>query len=174
MIVPVNVRTELKERLWQAADQLGWNDLGQAEKANHYEVWTRDPDIGGLLTRFMDGGQVRVYIKDTLLKDYGRVRRADPMRPLRALGITSKSSIVETYIKPHGRRLEDGRILCWGRADDWKAILMAVHERAFDQKCKPFAAILMSSAARFQEARSRAVVDDAAKKLGIERVIWFD
>jgi hypothetical protein len=174
MTIPSATRTSLKQRLWDTADKLGWNNLSQADKARYYEVWTKDAEIGGVISRYMDGGQVRVYIKDTLLKDYGRVRLADPVRPLRALGIDGQAADAERYIKPHGRRLEDGRVLCWGRADDWKAVLMAVHERAFASKGKPFAVVLMSSCGRYHDAHGRAVVEDAAKKLGIERIVWLD
>ncbi|MBA4388342.1 MAG: hypothetical protein C0404_10200 [Verrucomicrobia bacterium] len=173
MTIPSATRSILKQRLWDIADQLGWNNLGQADKARYYEVWTRDPVIGGVISRYMDGGQVRVYIKDTLLKDYGRVRMADPGPPLRSLGIDGQVASVEKYIKPHGRRLDDGRVLCWGRADDWKAILMAVHERAFYSDGEPFAAVFMSSCGKYHDAHSRAVVMDAAKKLGIERIVWL-
>lgn len=174
MTVPNNIRESLKAKLWYIADQLGWGNLGQVDKARYYEIWTRDPEIGGLLSRYLDGGQVRVYIKDSLLKDYSRLRLADPNRPLRVLGLDDETKVIERYIKPHGRRLDDGRVLSWGRADDWKAILMAVHERAFAHKAKPFAVVLVRSSGRYHETHTRAVVEDAAKKLGIERVVWLD
>ncbi len=174
MTIPSATRTSLKRRLWDIADQLGWNNLSQADKARFYEVWTKDPEIGGVISRYMDGGQVRVHIKDTLLKDYGRVRLADPGRPLRSLGIDGQVDTVEKYIKPHGRRLCDGRVMCWGRADDWKTVLMAIHERAFFSEGKPFAAVFMSSCGRYHDEHGRAVVEDAAKKLGIERIVWLD
>lgn len=174
MTIPRATRNLLKQRLWDTADQLGWQNLSQSDKARYYEIWTRDPELGGVISRYMDGGQVRVYIKDTLLKDYARVRMADPERPLRSLGIDDQVACIEKYIKPHGRRLDDGRVLCWGRSDDWKSILMAVHERAFYCKGKPFAAVFMASCGKYHDAYSRAVVEDAGKKLGIERIMWLD
>jgi hypothetical protein len=91
----------------------------------------------------MDSGKVRVYIKDTLLKDYAGHRLADDVAPLRALGFSSPfAEAEETYVKPHGRRLLDGRIVCWGRAEDWKSILMALHERAYvRESARPHAAV---------------------------------
>lgn len=174
MTIPNNIRDVLKTKLWDIADELDWSSLGQGDKARYYEIWTRDPEIGGRLSRYMDGGQVRVYIKDTLLKAYGRVRLADPDRPLRVVGLPGDAKPVEEYIKPHGRRLEDGRVICWGRADDWKAILMAVHERAFVNKGQPFAVVLMRASGRYHEVHARAVVEDAARRLGIDRVRWLD
>jgi len=149
--------------------------MSAGAKSKQYENWTRDPDIGGLIGRFVDAGKVRVYIKDTLLKDYARVRLADEKRPLRVCGLAESVVIVERYVKPHGVRLDDGRTLCWGRADDWKAILMALYERTFmHMQAGPFAAVLMYADGRFQEMRFREMVEKAAHKLSIEKVVWLN
>lgn len=175
MSIPDSLRLELRKRLWSIADQIGWFSLSAGEKAKQYEIWTRDPEIGGTLARYMDPGQIRVYLKDTLLKDYGRTRLSDLERPLRVLDLPNDVNIAETYIKPHGRRLADGRVFCWGRADGWKTILMAVHERAFRAGGgSPYAAILMFSSGRYRQGDSRSVVEDASEKLGIEKTIWLD
>lgn len=175
MSVPDTTRTHLKEKLWQRADDLGWATLSATDKSHHYEAWTKDSNIGGRLGRYMGLGQIRVYIKDTLLKDYTRSRLADHERPFRVLGIPDLTYFVKTYTKPHGRRLKDGRVICWGRADDWKTILMALHERTFgNSSWDPHAAIFLYSLGRFYEIHARVLVEDAAKKLGIARVIWLD
>ena len=175
MSVPDTTKTALKEKLRQRADDLGWATLSPTVKSSHYEAWTKDPEIGGRLGRYMGQGQVRVYIKDTLLKDYTLSRLADHERPFRVLAIPKAACVVETYTKPHGRRLEDGRVICWGRADDWKTILMALHERTFgnSHSC-PHAAVLLHSLGRFHEMHARVLVEDAATKLGISIVIWLD
>jgi hypothetical protein len=173
--VPEETRTRLRSRLWEIADQVGWINLSTTEKSKHYEDWTKSREIGGLLTRFIDGGQVRLYIKDTLLKGYALQRSANASRPLRVCGIESSVETVETYLKPHGRRLADGRIVCWGRADDWKSVLMALHERAFVCKgTRPFAAVLFSADGRFRESDLRSMVKAAADRLAIEKLIWLD
>ena len=175
MSVPDTTRTVLKEKLWQRADDLAWDTLSPTDKSHQYEAWTKDPEIGGRLGRYMGQGQVRVYIKDTLLKDYTRSRLAGHERPFRVLGIPEAAYVVETYTKPHGRRLEDGRVICWGRADDWKTILMALHERTFgnSHSC-PHAAVFLYSLGRFHEMHARVLVEDAATKLGVAIVIWLD
>lgn len=174
MTIPTQVREELKRRLWEEADRIGWANLSAPEKAKRYEQWTMEPSIGGLLARYMDKGRVRVYLKDSLLKGYARTRLADATCPLRAAGVPEAAPVAETYVKPHGRRLADGRVICWGRAEDWKLVLMAVHERAFAvQGGVPFAAILMGSIGRFHEDCVKSVVEDAANKLGIRRLVWM-
>lgn len=173
MSVPETTRKSLRDRLWQQADKLGWAMLSPTEKSRHYETWTRHPEVGGRLSRYMDQGQVRVYIKDTLLKDYTRARLAGWEKPFRVLGICASANVVESYTKPHGRRFDDGGVVCWGRADDWKTVLMALHERTFDTDAHPYAAVFLFSVGRYHDEQVRRLVEEAARKLGIKRVIWL-
>lgn len=175
MRVPDHIRNELKRRLWKQADELSWINLSPSAKSSHYQNWTRDPNIGGTLSRFMDRSRVRVYLKDTLLKDYTRTRSGDAARPLRVLGLSGIADTAATYEKPHGRRLEDGRVICWGRAEDWKSVLMALHERAYaSDEHSPYGIILTHAVGRFKERCLRALIIDAATKLGVERVVWLE
>jgi hypothetical protein len=173
MSVPSSIRTPIKDLLWEIADKSNWNGMSLPDKAKMYERWTRDPEIGGVLRNYMDVGQIRVYIKDTLLKGYSRSTLSDPRRPLQALGIGDDVAFVDEYIKPHGRRLSDGRIVCWGRAEDWKTVLLAVHERAHLHGAMPFAAALLQTAGRFAEQHTQDIVQDAANKLQIKRLLWM-
>ncbi len=82
---------------------------------------------------------------------------------------------MEVYEKPHGQRLADGRVICWGKAEDWKAILMALHERTYSRRgIKPFGVVLSQASGRFQDSHTRSLVEDAARKIGIEKVVWLD
>lgn len=174
MSVPDEVRETLKQKLWSLADSIGWMNISTPHKAKHYEEWTRDTTIGGILGRYLDGTKVRVYIKDTLLKEYARSRLADPRKVFRILGVT-EDSVEMTFIKPHGRILKDGRVICWGRADDWKGVLLAVHERTSLRKsAQPHAAVLLQATGRFHEVAQRAMVQSASNKLGIEKLIWVE
>lgn len=175
MRVPEHIRSQVRDMLWEQADVLQWASLGNREKARLYESWTKDPAIGGVLARYIDFAHVRVYIKDSLLRDYGETQRLDWTRPFRALGITDHDTVAETYVRPHGRRLEDGRVVAWGKADDWKTILMAVHERAmWAGGGRPFGIVLFESSPRYDSIVARLVVEDAATKLGLDHVAWFD
>jgi hypothetical protein len=173
MSVPDHVRQELRKRLWRLADEIGWNSLSTTEKVKRYEEWTSDAATGGILARYIDKGKVRVYLKDTIMKDYARAVSSDAVRPLRLLGLPAEQPVAQSYIKPHGRRLPDGRVICWGRASDWKLILMAVHERAAQGATfKPYAAVLMDANGKYAQAAQRRIIEDAANKLRIERLIW--
>jgi hypothetical protein len=172
--VPDDVRELLRRELWAKAEALGWSDLSSRDKTRHYEYWTQDPSVGGVLARYMDPPRVRVYLKDAVFKPYRRAKLADWSRCARALGVEAEA-IADSFIKPHGRELSDGRVICWGPAASWKAVLMALHERTFERNAaRPFAAVLLSAVGRYREDRARRVVEDAASKLTIERVVWLE
>ena len=173
MRVPVSVRSEIKEHLWAEADRLNWSALSATDKSRYYSVWTETESIGGRLGQYMDPRKVRVYIKDTLLKSYTRETSANPARVFRVLGIDECAVVSATFIKPHGCLLPDGRQIAWSKASDWKLTLMALHERTFEAG-EPYAAVLSEAAARFGLASQRAVVESAAERLGIKRLIWLD
>jgi hypothetical protein len=172
--VPDEVREELRRELWAKAEALGWSELSAADKTRHYEHWTRDPDIGGVLARYMDPPRVRVYLKDAIFKPYSRARLGDWNRCALALRV-EPAPTSESFIKPHGRQLCDGRVVCWGPAASWKMVLMALHERTFNHDLlRPFAAVLVRSVGRYREDSARRMVENAATKLGIERVVWLE
>ncbi len=179
MRIPEDVRFGMRQKLWAVADKVDWVRLTWVEKSAHYEAWTRDPEVGGKLGHYMGQSQVRVYIKDTVMKGYGMSRLADSSKVMRVLGLLSSTAeqsvtVVADYERPHGRLLSDGRVIAWGKASDWKAILMSLHERAFEAKnARPYGAVLSSAVGRFTEDDTRRLVADAAKRLGIEKLVWL-
>jgi hypothetical protein len=175
MTVPRDIFSQLKSRLEAEANRIGWASLGLTEKSLQYDQWTRDPAIGGVLARYLDLRQVRVYIKDTLLKDYHRKRLGAEERPFRVLGIPAGIDVEQTFIKPHGRLLVDGQLVCWGRADAWKTILTALYERSYGRpNVRPTGAVLSDATGRFRELQVRDMVETAARRLGIGRVVWLE
>ena len=144
-------------------------------RAKQYELWTRNPAIGGRLGHFMDPRRVRVYIKDSVIKSYERSRLSLLESEVwRLLSYAARDAPAERYIKPHGRRLPDGKIVCWGNSRDWKLILMAVFERAHARPgSETFGAVLVESG-RTSEEHRRRLVRDAASRLGIQELAWLD
>jgi len=176
MRVPDEIRVGMRQKLWAVASEVDWANLSSIEKSAYYESWTRDPEVGGTLSHYMDQRQVRVYIKDTVMKGFGRSRLADANKPMRLLGlpVDGSAAVTKDYERPHGRLLSDGRVIAWGTAKDWKAVLMSIHERAFEADGgRAYGAVLSSAAGKFAEDSTREVVADAAKKLGIEKLVWL-
>lgn len=174
-MIPETIRDDIRDRLWGAADSLRWSTLPDAERAKHYELWTRDLAIGGRLGHFMDPRKVRVYIKDSLVKPYERSRLSLLENDVwRLLSFPDPGPPAERYIKPHGRRLPDGKIVCWGNSRDWKLILMAVFERSHARPgSEAFGAVLLESG-RTSEERQRRLVREAASRLGIQKLAWLE
>ena len=174
MSVPDLIRGQLKLKLWQQADQIGWVNLNTSQKSKFYERWTRDTEIGGVLAHYMNHMHVRVYIKDTLLKGYNGEHNSDPSRPLKALSIPLEAEFIESYVKPHGRLLRDRRLICWGRAEGWQHVLMSVYERSYGKNIRPYAAVLCNARAKFNDPEARGMVELAGSRLGIEEVKWLE
>lgn len=175
MRMPEEIRDGLRDKLWGTADDLGWASLNDSERSRYYEKWTKDPSIGGQLAHFMDPRMVRVYIKDSLIKPYERARLlASEAEIWRALAMDAPMTAAETFIKPHGCRLDDGRIICWGKSRDWKLVLMAVFERGRSlHEGRPFGAVLLETGKTSSDG-VRNLVKDASSRLGIEKLAWLD
>ncbi|WP_262690595.1 hypothetical protein [Kordiimonas aestuarii] len=176
MIIPQNIRDGIRDSLWETADELGWSSLSDVERSRYYELWTRDPAIGGQLAHFMDPRKVRVYIKDSLIKAYERNRLSESEAAVwELLRVPAPlNGVCHVYIKPHGRRLEGGKVVCWGKSRDWKLILMATFERghAFSDAV-PYGVVLWETG-QTSEPRKRSLVKLAAKNLGIQKLEWME
>ena len=175
MKIPDKTYERIKDKLWGLADDLNWPTLSNPQKSALFEDWLRDDHVGGVLSRYLDTGSVRVYLKDTIMKPYGRERIKDFTPVAKLLGITDDFFVTETYIKPHGVRLGDGKVICWGFSRDWKTILFAAFERAHVVPLGvPFAAVIMFPAGKCQQPRYRQMIEAAAVKLGIKHLEWYD
>jgi hypothetical protein len=173
MTVPREVMRRMREVVWPLADAADWNQLSAVDKGKLYREWSKDPAIGGVLSQYMDVTRVRPYIKDAVLKVYARRSTSEYSGHLRAVGLSPASKVAKVFIKPHGLLLADGKLVCWARAKTWKQVLMALHERSFaDINSVPYGAVMLDSCDGFGDATSRLVVDNAAVKLGVRRVVW--
>jgi len=175
MSIPDAIRRDVKDLLWHKADELGWTALPDAEKAKWYGIWTESAEVGKRLAPFLDPRKVRVYIKDSLLKPYTRERMADVAPIATLLGIPENFMVSREFIKPHGRLFSDGRVIAWSKAKDWKLTLMTLYERAVTiTGARPYGVALLEASTKHPDLDSRDVVERAAKRLGIERLVWED
>lgn len=173
--VPSAVRDSLRDKLWEQCDDLGWSALTDQDRAILYEKWTRDPAIGGQLAHLMDARKVRVYIKDSLVKPYVREKLSLSDGDVwRLLGLTARDQSVQSFIKPHGRRLLDGRVVCWGRSRDWKSVLMCAFERGNASRGYSAFGVVLIESGKTDSGRARALVHDAASRLGIQKLAWLE
>ena len=175
MSIPTKVRVAVRERVWALANEGDWTTLPDSARSRKYEEWTRDPDIGGVLGNYIDPKQIRVYLKDSVIKPYVIALRSGQVRPFRALGLAEDTLTAEVYFKPHGRRLEDGRVVCWGQARDWKVVLLAVWERAHEKAgATAYGAVLSGATGQWAADAGRAKAGELARRLGVRHLIWLD
>lgn len=173
MKVPKHVRDQVKERLWRLADELHWLRLTDRERAELYVRWSRDAEVADLLSRYMDRAEIRVYLKDSVMKPYPRERLADPTLPMQLLGLEWDGDEHEKHIKPHGVELHDGTLVCWGSADDWKAIVLACFERAWGSpRIDRKAVVMLNAIGAYADPGKRQLVEDVAQCLGIDEIVW--
>ena len=171
--LPATVKRDIQGKLWQRAAAMDWESMTVIARARQYTLWVSDPEIGGVLAAYMDARRVHPYLKDTLMKPFARANVSDAGRALSALGLPVGAPVLERYERPHGVRLQRG-VVSWGKADDWKLILMAAHERAFVKRSEIAGVVLLPPLTRFLQAQAREVVEDAGRRLGIAQVAWND
>jgi hypothetical protein len=174
--LPTDIRDRIRQKIWAKADELDWPRISDLERATWYENWSKDKDIGGVLSHFMDARKVRVYIKDSLLKPYLRTRLQDGWeKVLLAIDMVEREgTFKKSYDKPHGRLLLDGRVICWGNSRDWKLILISVFERAYQLDTGvPYAVALVENG-KATDAGIRELILAASQKLGVHHLVWID
>lgn len=174
--LPTDIRERIKQKIWAKADELDWPRISDLERTAWYENWTKDKDVGGVLSHFMDARKVRVYIKDSLLKPYLRSRLQNDWDRVRlAINMGAREALVKkSYDKPHGRQLIDGKVVCWGNSREWKSILISVFERAYQlDSGTPYAAVLMETG-KTTNVGMREMILEASQKLGLRYLVWID
>ena len=168
-MVPKAVREGFRQSLWSKADEMDWGRRSALERASMYGNWARDKEIGGVLSHYMDPRKVRVYIKDTLMKPYQRTRLKDDFAEvLVGLQIDPASAeVAEAFSQPHGRRLVDGRVICWGSSRDWKSVVFSVFERSFGHSTASAYAAVFVDVGPALDDQSLYLAEEAGRRLGI-------
>ena len=170
------IRDAIKEQLWEKADDLGWSNLTDQQRAAWYENWAKDKKIGGILAHFMDTRKVRVYIKDSLLKPYRSSQMEQELdRVLAALQLRPGAlQFKKIYEKPHGRGLVDGRVICWGNSRDWKIVLFSAYERSWNTSVERKSSVVLIESGRTTDTNMRIMIADVATRLSISVLVWID
>ena len=170
MAVPSDVKTALSKIIWKEADEYDWTHLSIHEKAIQYKIWAQDERIGQVLSRYMPIERVHPYIKDSMLKAYANSKKLNAHDVLHFLQLDSLE-IEGAYTQPFGVLLEDGKIVSWGRAIDWKIILLAMFERSLERRSySAHSIILTDSHGKFSSTKFQDIVKQAARKLEIDSI----
>lgn len=72
--VPRDQVGSIVKALYAAADRLDWEHLPLNARTAQYDDWVGEPEIGGVLAKYMSTENARSWIKDGPMKEYARAR----------------------------------------------------------------------------------------------------
>jgi hypothetical protein len=76
MKIPESVRDSLVKKVFDMADAEGYLTNNRAENARFMDRLVAHPEVGGILLKFMEEKRVRTYVKDAILNQYTKAKRA--------------------------------------------------------------------------------------------------
>jgi hypothetical protein len=140
--VPKEVRDSVIREIYQQAEQVDWEDISDREKSAHYANWVADAKIGDKLADYYTADGMRVWLKDTPLKEYARAiedfgpfakyttKRLTPPDEFIPPILGSRWTVVPGSIseKPMHCLFTDGtqeRYVCWGKPRSFSILLWA-------------------------------------------------
>lgn len=176
MNLPKAVKDIVAKTVQEKADELDWMRMTITEKAKYYEIWAADESIGGKLSFYMPFERVHKYIKDTIVKEYSRSRKHTSNEILIIIGCKNdKIPKLKDYIKPLGTLLADGRLICWGRAKDWKIVLLSAFERMQTIKeVKTTIVVLTDASGNYKGKAFTKLAKDASERLQVSQLYFVE
>lgn len=174
--ITAEIRDKIRDKIWAKAEELGWEQIPQSERSKWYENWSKDKDIGGILSRHMDTRKIRVYIKDSLLKPYLRSHLEKGWeKALQVLGSDiQERKILKKLEKPHCHILDGGLVVCWGKSRDWKTVVISAFERAYALNPGTAHGVVLMEAEKKTDSRTKEMISEVAGRLGVAQVCWID
>lgn len=166
--IPEDLRRQVIAEVYRRADQLDWEGLAQAQRSGYYDRWLDDPDIGGILIRFMPRERARVWIKDVPMKHYARARSGiGPYAGLVTRQLPGPSQIARQTLgarwsliddtirdKPNRCLITDGRdrrLMIWGAQSNLRALVWAGINAVVDNEPTPVVIVATPQGHRLSE-----------------------
>lgn len=162
MSLPADVERRVVTQLFADAERIGWAELPVTERSSQYARWVAEPQVGGLLTKFMSASQARVWIKDGPMKEWARARsgigkhaaliptggRTPQQLVHSALGEDWQVDTDTLRIKPLRIRAHDETeevTFTWGPARDLKHLLWAALQAGANGDTTPWVLCVVDS-----------------------------
>ncbi len=167
-----DIKAEVTQLVHDIANEVDWQHLTIPQRKQYYEDWTLDSRIGGRLRMVMQPSQVRVYLKDTVMKAYSRAQRPQLPYLLESMDIDC-DRVQQEFIKPVAILCNDGNLYTIAAAKEWKTAIMSAFERGATVKYlqRNVVFIIDHTTGRFVDKSYRAIIDEAARRLNVE-VHW--
>jgi hypothetical protein len=164
--IEVNIGPEVESavvaRLFTDALAYGWDDLSPRKRSRHYEEWVADPQVGGILKRYMSESQARSWIKDGPMKEWARARAGtgrysgvipfDQNGPTRlvTMGLGSNWSVEPETLRVKPLRIDafngvERVTFAWGPQKDLKHLLWGAIQASADGGPLPWIVAIVDS-----------------------------
>lgn len=166
------IKDLVTKRVFGIADEVDWVHLTIHQRKQYYESWTSDPRIGGLLSQVMEENRVRVYLKDTVMRNYMRSRRISIHQLLNSMSM-SFYEITEEFIKPQAILCDNTALYSLAAAREWKIALMSAFERGciIPELEHNIVFFTEHTTGHFVDGDYRNMIAAAASRLGV-RIHW--
>lgn len=172
-------------KLYEDALRLDWEHQSQREHTEQYARWLTDPEVGGVLSSWMNPEEQRVWLKDGPLKEFARALAGEgpfaayldehPRSPAvvvkRALGEPWSPVSGSIGVKPLRCRASDGArsvTLLWGPSRDFKHLLWAALEALDRSPKKPLAVAVFDTISAPFAAGEKERLSRIAVRCGVE------
>jgi hypothetical protein len=140
--LPPQLRDQILYAMYRRADEIDWELLSNTKKTDQYRRWVDDPEVGGQMLLHGAEKDVRVWLKDVAMKEYGRAQEGlglyvrylpkrfkGPQEVVNAaLDISWLVKSDSVVIKPNrckATREEQSRLVLWGRPGGFKDLFWA-------------------------------------------------
>jgi hypothetical protein len=152
--VPPHVRDAVLYELYRQIGELDWDEVSLRQRTAYYTEWVEDPAIGGELADYYTAEGIRVWLKDTPVKEYARAledfgpfaryttKHLSPAREFIAqlLGPTwsiTPRSLAEKPMHCIASNEAETRYVCWGKASVFRDLLWAAVNEALNAETPP-------------------------------------
>ncbi|WP_328701503.1 hypothetical protein [Amycolatopsis pittospori] len=147
---------------------MDWEDIPDREKSKHYARWVADAKIGDVLADYYTADGMRVWLKDTPLKEYARaVEDFGPFAKYASKRLTPPAEFVAPLLGPdwslvHGSVGEkpmhctftDGtraRNIYWGKPRSFSILLWAAVNNAVKTHTRPLMVVYLQDGKAIDE-----------------------
>lgn len=118
--IPENFRQAVIQELYHRFDTLRWEQLSNTERSVEYARFVENPKIGGVLYRYLNAGDIRVWIKDGPAKEYRRaLQGVGPYAAFTARRTPGPDHVVKAALGPEWSAdmdsVSDKPMRCWAR-----------------------------------------------------------
>jgi len=107
--------SEIKEFVYEKADEYDYMNRSRADNGKFMTRLVEDPDVGGILTEYMEKDKIRTYIKDGILNSYTKNRKKQILKANSPIDTVKKIystevNVIQTVGNVTVCRSNDGRI----------------------------------------------------------------